>query len=205
MFDMCTTGDAAYIDMVFKFLPHTHTHTRFNMGTSIFFTAAMIRAFRSARSCGNGGNEYPVLSVGGSFLRTLPRNAWCTVTADLLVWYSYTQNDFSPRVAIFSLHTLTSPSGRNVNYNEKQHMEWNPTDVTILFVDCWISTCFGPTGPSSGEFVQLFTQPLVQYLCRSVRVLSYRAREQSGTNTEPMVVWTAVRTLLKMGMWARNM
>jgi len=51
------------------------------------------------------------------------------------------------------------------------HMEWKPTDVTILFVYCWISTCFGPTGPSSGEFVQLFTQPLVQYLCCSVRVL----------------------------------
>ena len=46
-----------------------------------------------------------------------------------------------------------------------QHMEWKPTDVTILFVYCWISTCFGPTGQSSGEFVQLFTQPLVQFLC----------------------------------------
>jgi len=52
-----------------------------------------------------------------------------------------------------------------------QHMEWKPTDVTILFVYCRISTCFGPTGPSSGEFVQLLTQPLVQYLCLSVRVL----------------------------------
>jgi len=50
-------------------------------------------------------------------------------------------------------------------------MEWKPTDVTILFIYCWISTSFGPTGPSSGEFVQLFTQPLVQFLCRSVRVL----------------------------------
>ena len=30
-------------------------HTRVNMGASIFFTAAMIRAFRSARSRGNGG------------------------------------------------------------------------------------------------------------------------------------------------------
>jgi len=29
------------------------THTRVNMGASIFFTAAMIRAFRSARSPGN--------------------------------------------------------------------------------------------------------------------------------------------------------
>jgi len=45
-----------------------------------------------------------------------------------------------------------------------------PTDVTILFVYCWISTCFGPTCPSSGEFTQLFPQPLVQYPYRSGRV-----------------------------------
>jgi hypothetical protein len=51
MFDVCTTGDTAYIDMIFKFLPHTHV----NIG-----------------------------------------------------------------VAIFSLHTLASPRGRNVNYDEKQ-------------------------------------------------------------------------------------
>jgi hypothetical protein len=42
-------------------------------------------------------------------------NARCTVTTELLVWYSNTQNDFSLRAAIFSLHTLASPSGRNVN------------------------------------------------------------------------------------------
>jgi len=30
-------------------------HTRVNMGASIFFSAVMIRAFRSVRSCGNGG------------------------------------------------------------------------------------------------------------------------------------------------------
>ena len=53
MFHVCTTGDTAHIDMIFKFLPHT----RVNMGTSIFFTAAMIRAFRSARSRGNGGTN----------------------------------------------------------------------------------------------------------------------------------------------------
>jgi hypothetical protein len=34
-----------------------------------------------------------------------------------------------------------------------------------------ISTSFGPTGPSSGEFTQLFTQPLVQWLYRSGRAL----------------------------------
>jgi len=32
-------------------------HTRVNIGVSIFFTAAMIRAFRSARSRGNGGTN----------------------------------------------------------------------------------------------------------------------------------------------------
>jgi hypothetical protein len=60
-----------------------------------------------------------VLSVGGSFAY-FARNARCTVTTDLLVWYSNTQNDFSPGAAIFSLQTLVSPNGRNVNYDEKQ-------------------------------------------------------------------------------------
>jgi len=53
MFDVCTAGDTAHIDTIFKFLPHTSV----NMGTSIFFTAAMIRAFMSAVSCGNGGTN----------------------------------------------------------------------------------------------------------------------------------------------------
>jgi hypothetical protein len=44
MFDVCTIGDTAHIDTIFKSLPHT----RVNMGASIFFTAAMIRAFKSA-------------------------------------------------------------------------------------------------------------------------------------------------------------
>ena len=53
MFDVCTTGDTAHIDTIFKFLPHTHV----KMGASIFFTAAMIGAFRSARSRGNAGTN----------------------------------------------------------------------------------------------------------------------------------------------------
>ena len=60
-----------------------------------------------------------VSSVGGSFAY-FARNASCTVPTDLLVWYSNTQNDFSPGAAILSLHKLASPSGRNVNYDEKQ-------------------------------------------------------------------------------------
>jgi len=50
MFDVCTTGDTAHSDTIFKFLPHK----RVNMGASIFFTAATIRTFRSARSRCNG-------------------------------------------------------------------------------------------------------------------------------------------------------
>ena len=50
MFDVCTT---AHIDTIFKFL----SNTRVNMGASIFFTAAMTRAFRSARSRDNGGTN----------------------------------------------------------------------------------------------------------------------------------------------------
>jgi len=60
-----------------------------------------------------------VLSVGGSFAY-FTRNARCTVTTDLLVRYSNTQHQFSTGATIFSLHTLASPSGRNVNYDEKQ-------------------------------------------------------------------------------------
>jgi hypothetical protein len=26
MFDVCTTGDTAHVDMIFKFLPHTRKH-----------------------------------------------------------------------------------------------------------------------------------------------------------------------------------
>ena len=62
-----------------------------------------------------------LLSVGGFFVY-FARNALCTVTTHLLVWYSNTQNDFSPGAAIFSLRTLASPSGRYVNYDEKKKL-----------------------------------------------------------------------------------
>jgi hypothetical protein len=45
MFDAYTTGDMAHLDTIFKFLPHTHTHTRVNMCASIFFSASMILAW----------------------------------------------------------------------------------------------------------------------------------------------------------------
>ena len=65
-------------------------------------------------------HAWMVFSVGGSSAYFARNTRW-TVTTDILVWYSNTQNDFSPGAAIFSLQTLASPSGRNVNYDEKTY------------------------------------------------------------------------------------
>jgi len=46
--DVCTTGDTAHIGKILKFFPHTSV----NLGAWIFFTATMIRAFRSAGTRG---------------------------------------------------------------------------------------------------------------------------------------------------------
>jgi len=87
------------------------THTRVNMG------AFCSHGHPISANCLYHARM--VLSVGRSF-EYFARNGLCTVTTDLFLWYSNTQNDFSPVAAIFSLHTLASPSGRNVNYDEKQ-------------------------------------------------------------------------------------
>jgi hypothetical protein len=103
MFDVCTTVETAHIVTIFKLLPHTRQHGCIDI-------LHCCKCLYHARM---------VLSVGRSFAYFV-RNACCTVTTDLLVWYSNTQNDFSLGAAILSLHTLASPSGRNVNYDEKQ-------------------------------------------------------------------------------------
>jgi len=60
MLDVCTMGDMAHIDMIFKFLSHMCAH----VGASIFFTAAMICASGSVRSRGNGEtNTHPVFDI----------------------------------------------------------------------------------------------------------------------------------------------
>jgi hypothetical protein len=117
MFDVCTTGDTAHIDTIFKFLPHTHQHWCIDI----------------PHCCNDPCRARMFLSVGGSF-GYFARNARCTATTDLLVWYSNTQNDFSPGAAIFSLHTLASPSGRNVNYDEKQLTRGKIVELFLLFV-----------------------------------------------------------------------
>ena len=66
---------------------------------------------------------------------TLHSNRW------LNVWYSNTQNDFSPGVAIFSLHKLASRSGRNVNYDEKQLTGGNFFLVVPSIRTGFVNTC----------------------------------------------------------------
>jgi hypothetical protein len=101
MFYVCTTSDTARMDTILKFLPHTRQHGCIDILHCFSFSKLFIPHT-------NGVVCRRVLCI------------LCTVTTDLLVWYSNTQNDFFPGEAILSLHTLTSPSGRNVNYNEKQ-------------------------------------------------------------------------------------
>ena len=95
MFDVCTTCDTAHIDTIFKFLPHRYSSL-----------------LQWSVPLGQRGHVTMLLRV----LCTK-----CTLHSNhgLTVWYSNTQNNFSPGAAIFSLHTLASPSSRNVNYDEK--------------------------------------------------------------------------------------
>jgi len=59
-----------------------------------------------------------VLSVGGS-CAYFARNARCTVTTDLLCDIPTHKTTSPPERPFFSLHTLATSSGRNVNYGEK--------------------------------------------------------------------------------------
>jgi len=96
-----------------------HTSIRYSSSCHIHVNMGAFCSHRHSFSVNWSHHARMVLSVGGSFAY-FARNARSIVTTDLLVWYSNTQNDFSPAAAIFSLHTLASPSGRNVNYDKKQ-------------------------------------------------------------------------------------
>ena len=59
--------------------------------------------------------------VGRITFAYFARNARCTVTNRLTrVIFQHTKRLLPNGAAIFSLHTLASPSSRNVNYDEKQ-------------------------------------------------------------------------------------
>jgi hypothetical protein len=109
MFDVCTTDDTPHIDTIFKFLPHTRASAWMHGYSSLLQWSVPLGQRRHVAMVGR---------IPG--LWHIPKQT-ISVTTDILVWYSNTQNYFSPGAAIFSLQTLASPSGRNVNYDEKQN------------------------------------------------------------------------------------
>jgi hypothetical protein len=118
MFDVCTTGDTAHIDTIFKFLPHTHQHGCIDI----------------PHCCNCLYHARMVLSVGGWVPCLLCTEYTLHSNHRLTVWYSYTQNGFSPGAAIFSLHTLASPSSTNVTYDEKQLSVGKINELFLLSV-----------------------------------------------------------------------
>ena len=122
---MCTTGDTAHIDTIFKFLPHTRQHGCIDILHYCNDPWLLVQR-------GHVAMVGPILCTK----RTLYSNHRLT-----RVWYSDTQNDFSPGAAIFSLHTLASPSGRNVNYDEKQLTGKKKIWVVPSICTGFVNTC----------------------------------------------------------------
>ena len=91
MFDVCTTGDTAHVYKVIKFLPHTRQHGCFLLEQTPSFSKLFIPRTNGL--------------VCRRFFAYFARSACCTVTTDLLVWYSNTQNDFCPGAAIRYIHS----------------------------------------------------------------------------------------------------
>jgi len=123
MFDVFTTGDTAHIDTIFKFLPHTLQHGCHRYSSLLQWSLPL----------GQRGH----VAIVGRMLCTK-----CTLHSNhrLTVWYSSKQNDFSPGAAIFSLHKLASPSGGNVNYDEK-HLTGKKGLVFPSICTGFVNTC----------------------------------------------------------------
>jgi hypothetical protein len=128
--DVCTTGDSAHIDTIFKFLPQTRQHGCFLLAQTPSF-----RNLFTPRTNGLLCRRVRCLLCTKCTLHSNHR---------LTVWYSDTQNDFSPGATIFSLHKLASPSGRNVNYDEKQLTGGGGNWVVPSICTGFVNTC--PTG-----------------------------------------------------------
>ena len=101
---MCARQVTRHTSIRYSSSRHTHASTCVHRYSSLLYRSVTL------------GQRGHVAIVG----RTLCTK--CTLHSNnrLTVWYANTQNDFSPGAAIFLLHKLASPSGRNVNYDEKQ-------------------------------------------------------------------------------------
>ena len=84
------------------------------------------------------------------------RNARCTVTTDLLCDIPTHKTTSAPEQPFFSLHTLAPPSGRNVNYDQKQLTGKN-------FLSCSFCLCRFHKYLSYGFPIINFCNPGVHY------------------------------------------
>ena len=103
VFDVCTTGDTAHIGTIFKFL---HVTTWFLLAQTPSFSKLF-------KPCTNGLVCRRLLCVLCTDC-TLHSNHTLT-----LAIFQHTKRPL-PGAAIFSLDAIASPSGRNVNCDEKQ-------------------------------------------------------------------------------------
>jgi len=119
---------------------------------------------------------------------------------------------------VFCIQNTLHVSGPQAHLQENSHScsHNHSFSIRTVLVACSVyrtryvlytqhATCFGPTGPSSGEFTQLFTQPLVQYPYRSGRVFCIQntlhvsgpqAHLQENSHSCSHNHWFSIRTVL---------
>ena len=124
MFDVCTTGDTAHIDTIFTFLPHTHASTWVHRYSSMLQWSVPL------------GQRGHVAMVGRILCMKCTLHSNHRLTR---VIFQHTKG-LSLEAAIFSLRTLASPSGRNVNYDEKQ-LNGEKNWVVPSTCMCFVNTC----------------------------------------------------------------
>jgi len=125
MFNVYMMGDMAHIDMIFKFLPHTHQHGCFLLAQTPISVNCMYHA-------------QMVLAVGKSFAY-FAWNARCTVITDLLVCDIPTHKMLSPPEWAFShyihSHHLLAEICTTIKNNLLGKNFWVVPSVCTVFVN----------------------------------------------------------------------
>jgi len=89
-------------------------------------------------------------------------------------------------------------------------LEWNENQLMSLFYSyiagsLHVSVLLAHLQESSYSCSHNHWFSICPLWTRALYVTYIQSTRPERTDTEPMVVWTAIRTLLKMGLWARNM
>ena len=132
MFGVCTTGDVVTRDV--RCVHHGwHGTQRYDIQVLATHASTWVHRYSSPLQWSVPLGQQSHVTMLGRILCTK-----CTLHSNhrLTAWYSDIQNDFSPGTAIFSIHTLASPSGRNANYDEKQVTGWRD-ELSLLSVEVW--------------------------------------------------------------------